>query len=161
MNDKKRIAVSAIELPWHNIECIGIFDTFDEANKAAEEHIANYASITGESHTYEPIPCFGQTYGYVGEGDGDDGYEFLFLEYSDGDELYVLKEDEDGEKILGPYKSLDEANEKAIPADCDQKFEVVTGTMSMGCYPIEINSEDDGLPCVRYTPIFIYDDEGE
>lgn len=155
MEKHQKIAVSAIEVPWRNVECIGVFDSIEEANAAAEKHIREYAGITGEDYVYEPISSLGRTYGTV-KGNDDDGYEFLFLGYSEGDELYVLREDWDGDELLGPYKSLDEANEKALPPDADQKFEIVPGTMGSGCYVVEIEADDDGS-YVRYTPIFIYE----
>lgn len=150
MNKAKKIAVSAIELPWRNIECLGIFDGAKEANEAAEAHIKAYAS--GEEYEFSPLSGLGTTTGIV--AGSDDGFEFLFLEREEGKDVYVLKESAEGEEILGPYADLNEASDKALPKECGKRFELTAGTFGPGCYPVEDGEDDDWA---SYTPIFIYE----
>lgn len=150
MNEAKKIAVSAIDIPWHNIECLGIFDGVKEANKAAKAHIKAFAS--GEKYKFYPLSGPGSTTGTM--TGSDDGFEFLYLEYEKGKDVYVLKESAEGEEILGPYADLDEASDKALPKGCGKRFELTAGTFGPGCYPVEDGEDDDWA---SYTPIFIYE----
>ena len=153
MKKKKysKVAVVAIDIPWNNAECIGIFDSLEAANEAAEKHIGGYSPM-GEDTVFYPAEKVGEEgQGVTVNKDGEeqeDGYRYLMLA-CDGPCVYVRREVFWGDDILlGPYKDLEEANAKALRR-LKTKFAVVAGSWDDGCYPIETNRS-------RYTPYFVY-----
>lgn len=152
-NNNEKIAVVAIEIPWRNIECLGIFDSFAEANKAAEEHAKSFFAITGEEECfYDPIECFGKTQGC--DEDYDERYEFVFLA-APFEGCYVQVEDMMGGDIefKGPYHDHEEANKDLFGPRARRKFIPVPGTFGMGFYPVERG-------CKIYTYLPIYGEKG-
>ena len=133
----EKVAVVAIEIPWENVDCIGIFGSFEEANEAARNHTDSFFRLTGGGeYSYEPIDGFGQTAGT--DGDWSEGYEFLFLE-APFDGCYVKFEDRrTGDcEIKGPYHDHDEANQDLFGPKARKRFVCVPGTFGMGFYPVE------------------------
>ena len=135
---KPRIAIVAIELPWQNIECIGVAGSFDEANQKARAHAESYFSLTGEEEkfNFQPIDCFGSTEAV--DEDGNDGYQFLYLD-APFNGCYVKVENRvTGEvEFKGPYHDYMEANDKAFPKNSRFGFCSTAGTFGMGFYPVE------------------------
>lgn len=138
-----KIAVIATDMPWQNVECIGIFDDLASANEEAESHIRSFSAAFGEGGSYsysgvEEADSVG--WGMTLDKDGneeEDGYEYLFLR-CDGPCVFVRRTNlqTGDERILGPYKDIDEANAKAL-ARCSEKFRTVAGTFGPGVYPVD------------------------
>lgn len=137
MEDTKRIAVVAIELPWRNIECIGVARSFEEANEKALTHAKYFFDVTagGKRPEFFPLEDFGST--TIESKDGD-GYEFLYLD-APFDGCYVMVEDRQTGDIdyKGPYHDHAEANAKVFRKGSKLAFRMVAGTFDMGFYPVE------------------------
>ena len=148
-----KVAVIAIDIPWNNSECLGIFDSLEEANEAARKHIGGY-SPCGEDTVFYPAEKVGEEgMGVTVDRDGeeqDDGYRYLMLA-CDGPCVYVAKEPYFGDvTYMGPYKDVDEANAKALRR-LKTKFICVAGSFSYGYYPIDTGR-------TRYTLYDVYQD---
>lgn len=134
-----KVAVIAIDIPWDNSECIGIFDSLEAANEAAKEHIGGYSPM-GESTVFYPAEKVGEegmgvTVNEKGE-EQEDGYRYLMLG-CDGPCYYVAKESYCGDvAYMGPYKDVDEANAKALRR-VKEKFVCVAGSFGYSYYPVE------------------------
>ena len=155
MKKKKysKVAVIAIDIPWDNSECIGIFDSLEAANEAARKHTMGYPSCGEDMVYYEAAAVGDETYGVVIDREGneqEDGYRYLFLA-CDGPCCYVAKEPYFGDMTyMGPYKDVKEANAKALRR-LKTKFACVAGSFSYGYYPIDTGR-------TRYTLYDVYQD---
>jgi len=141
MKKKKfsKVAVIAIDIPWGNSECLGIFDSLEAANEAAGKHIGGYSPM-GEDTVFYPAENVGEEgMGVTVDREGEeqeDGYRYLMLA-CDGPCCYVAKESFCGDvTYMGPYKDVDEANAKALRR-LKTKFVCVPGSFDYGYYPIE------------------------
>lgn len=149
-----KVGLIAVEIPWNNSESLGIFDSLEEANAAAQDHIANFAELFDEKSIYQGPEKVGEEgYGRTVDESGEEneeGYDYLFLA-CDGPCVYVAKEPYltgDETTLHGPYKDLAEANAKVL-RKVKTKFAIVAGSFSYGTYPIDTGR-------TRYTAYFIY-----
>lgn len=135
--NNKKVAVVTIEVPWRNIDCLGVYDDIEQANKAAGELAESFFELTNDEYTFEPIDCLGETYAL--SKDGNDGYEFLYLEYPGYDCCYIRIEDNyTGDvEIKGPFKDHEEANRKVFRKGSKMAFVQTAGTLGPGFYPVE------------------------
>ena len=142
--------VVAIDVPWGNSECIGVYKGLDEAAKAATEHLESCANTFGYERNASIKPAEGFQEGEyfdpkTEEIVEDDGYRYLIAECPKGGCVYVLEEPCDGSEptLFGPYKDYEEANKELFAGQTDENdepigFKLTAGTFGPGFYPVDI-----------------------
>ena len=147
---RTKFGVVAIDVPWNNSECIGVYDSIEDAAKGATEHLESCAKTFGYAadNAIEALEGF-QEGRYrdpeSGEPLEDDGYNYLIAECPEGSCVYVLEEPYDGSEseLHGPYRTYEEANSDLFVGETDANgepagFKLVPGTFGPGFYPVDI-----------------------
>lgn len=151
LTDMYNYTVFSVNLPWYIIDCLGNFETLEDADKAAEQNIREYADKGTYLHQKickENLPI---TYSFEDE-EMNEGYMYITLPYIKNGCYVLFCPYDDDEKIYGPFKSIKDANRHVFGKYAKKIFRVTTGVMSESmCYAVErkegsyhimVNTED-------------------